>query len=549
MRNIPANIISIILLFFINELCYSQHLKPPIKNFTPKQYFGHTQNWDIAQDIRGIMYFANGGENTGLLEFDGEEWKQYYTKYERSIYSLAINSTGKIFAGCRGEFGYFSPDSTGKLSWVNLSDHVPDSLKDFSIIWKIHIIPDPQNFEDTLICFKSSNNLFLFCEYKEGIKVVSVEKSLFRSYEVNNKIWIPIRSKGIFSYTKAGLKLLPDTEIFGDELPAAILPYDSSHVLIITRKNLYLYQTASKPLSDYSRISEKLPINKDNNIVKYFFSSKNIKNTSILERLINAKIYGGIQTNTQDYLIYTSQDGAFILSKEGDMLYHLSSKNELQNDNINNAYSDNEGRIWLALNDGISLVRPYDPISLIHEGDDFTGQILDIIRHNNTLYFSTTQGVYYICNKVDCTKSSRKYNNTLTTYNPLSISKENIIKVKDIGAQCHEFAVLDNNLYVATSSGIYHIKGGESKMIYKGNYYAISPVKQINNHLLVAGGRKGIILLQKSNNRWTEILHIDNLPDEVNNIYCPNPGTNNISTFKNYDKFGTDSIYLFATCW
>ena len=38
------------------------------QRYTAKQYEASPQNWGVAQDRRGIMYFAN---TDGLLEFDG----------------------------------------------------------------------------------------------------------------------------------------------------------------------------------------------------------------------------------------------------------------------------------------------------------------------------------------------------------------------------------------------------------------------------------------------------------------------------------------------
>ena len=38
------------------------------KNYDKQTYNAGTQNWDITQDDRGFMFFAN---NDGILEFDG----------------------------------------------------------------------------------------------------------------------------------------------------------------------------------------------------------------------------------------------------------------------------------------------------------------------------------------------------------------------------------------------------------------------------------------------------------------------------------------------
>jgi len=57
-------------------LSESQEIKetgrPFITNYAPKLYDGNPQNWCIAQDLRGVMYFGN---SDGILEYDGINWR------------------------------------------------------------------------------------------------------------------------------------------------------------------------------------------------------------------------------------------------------------------------------------------------------------------------------------------------------------------------------------------------------------------------------------------------------------------------------------------
>lgn len=41
---------------------------PIVRSYSVSDYNAGIQNWAIAQDERGVMYFGN---NSGLLEFDG----------------------------------------------------------------------------------------------------------------------------------------------------------------------------------------------------------------------------------------------------------------------------------------------------------------------------------------------------------------------------------------------------------------------------------------------------------------------------------------------
>jgi len=58
---------------FITTLVYTQEL-PPIENYAPKDYGAGNQNWSISQSDDKYIYVAN---NSGLLEFNGANWKLY----------------------------------------------------------------------------------------------------------------------------------------------------------------------------------------------------------------------------------------------------------------------------------------------------------------------------------------------------------------------------------------------------------------------------------------------------------------------------------------
>jgi len=56
---------------------------PFIRNYSPKEYGAHAQNWTIAQDSRGVMYFGNG---IGVVEYDGVSWR--LIQFPNCLYAL-----------------------------------------------------------------------------------------------------------------------------------------------------------------------------------------------------------------------------------------------------------------------------------------------------------------------------------------------------------------------------------------------------------------------------------------------------------------------------
>jgi hypothetical protein len=87
---------------------------PFISNFTPEEYNANTQNWAAVQDNRGVMYFGN---NSGVLEYNGLNWRLIPISNYSIVRSLAIDNAGTIYVGAEGEFGYLATDSVGNLSY------------------------------------------------------------------------------------------------------------------------------------------------------------------------------------------------------------------------------------------------------------------------------------------------------------------------------------------------------------------------------------------------------------------------------------------------
>lgn len=77
---------------------------PIVRSYSVSDYNAGIQNWAIAQDERGVMYFGN---NSGLLEFDGSAWRLYELPTKGIVRAIYISEDGRIYVGSYEEFGYF----------------------------------------------------------------------------------------------------------------------------------------------------------------------------------------------------------------------------------------------------------------------------------------------------------------------------------------------------------------------------------------------------------------------------------------------------------
>ena len=73
--------------------------KPFIEYYSPKIYKSDPRNWSVIEDNRGVLYFGN---QSGILEFDGNFWRKIKVKDDQNVRSLAVDKNGKIYV-CASE--------------------------------------------------------------------------------------------------------------------------------------------------------------------------------------------------------------------------------------------------------------------------------------------------------------------------------------------------------------------------------------------------------------------------------------------------------------
>ena len=97
------------ILFLCNMLIVAQDRigVPKFHFYSPKEYNGGNQIWSAAQDREGVMYFASGGHNAGVLQFDGQMWRKIALEGQRSVFSVATDDSGTVWVGSLGELGFF----------------------------------------------------------------------------------------------------------------------------------------------------------------------------------------------------------------------------------------------------------------------------------------------------------------------------------------------------------------------------------------------------------------------------------------------------------
>jgi signal transduction histidine kinase/ligand-binding sensor domain-containing protein len=383
---------------------------PSIDNFTPKQYNAYTQNWAAVQDQRGVMYFGN---NKGVLEYDGVNWRTIPVSNNSIASSLAIDSAGTIFVGAVGEFGYLAPDKAGSLQYHSLVENSDESEPAFSDVWSTLVKGDE-------VYFHTVNFLF---RYKDGeIKSWPLKNSYHRSFIVYDKLYLRQDEKGLMVLNGDSLTEVEGGDIFSKEIISAMMPFQNKILIGSRSRGLFLYDPKLNTINTFPTKANK-------------FLSENL-------------LYHGVLLANGNYAFATIKKGIIITDKETENPISLTQNTNLLQNTVFYLYADKQGALWAALSKGISKIDISSPINVYDDILGIDGSIIAITRHQDILYVATHLGVFYL-------KPTGHFE-----------------KVKGLDKQCwgfEKFAIPSvtgkQKLLVASTEGIFEVEGARIKLV------------------------------------------------------------------------------------
>lgn len=334
-------------------------LIPEIINYSKRAYESGNQNRVIAQDKRGLLYFAN---DDGLLVFDGTYWKTYPLPNKSIVRSLAVVDD-KIFIGGQQDIGYFSFDGHGVLSYRSLKGLIPPGETDFSDVWRVLTYEGDVFFQSNkrifqwhdgrVIPFKSINWAFLGVarglliaqQYEHGLVV-------FRQGR-----WQPLGGGSAYDFSKdkVGVRAVTDLGVH--------------RMLISTLKSGCFVLEEGK--------------------IAPFEGGSVAKVTADLIQHVCA--IDGTQL-----AVATRLGGYYVIDSSGVIIQHATKQEGLQSNTVNTVFVDKEKNIWLGLNNGIDMVIFNSPINHITPNHDNKSPGFSAAVYKEHLYIGTGLGLYSV---------------------------------------------------------------------------------------------------------------------------------------------------------
>ena len=417
---------------------------PPIWNFPKKKYQAGTQNWDAAQDKRGVLYFAN---NEGLLQYDGNTWKCFPVANKTVVRSVAIDPLGRIFVGAQSELGYFFPDQRGVLQYHSLLGLLPVEKRNFEDVWDVQ-------FEAGDVFFRTNRVVFQYSG--AGIKVYEPGGDLTSLFATPRGLFLQQNLSNLLVFGEGAFRPFLQVAQLKSPLTGAV-SWQGDTILFSSLKNGFFYLSGSV---------------------------SGLWKTPQDALLQEKRIYAATLLPGHHLALGTSLNGVMVLDKSRRIARHLTQKNGLQNNNVLCTFSDNAGNLWLGLDSGLDCVVLDAPFSSVIPDGELQGTGYSAAVFQGQLFLGVSNGVYQAPWK--------------SFYDPESSPVFH--KLKDTDGQVWDLEVLDDNLLLGHHEGAFCLNANTSKVLSAepGAWTFV----QLSPDFLLGGTYNGLVLYRKSGKSW-----------------------------------------------
>ena len=462
---------------------------PLITSYSPKQYGFDNQNWSIVKDNRGVLYFGN---TKGILEFDGTSWRKIIVENDYGVRALAIDSSGTIYVGATGAFGYLAPDSLGKMQYNSISaKYDTATIKVFPDIWRVRIL-------NNQVYFNAFGALYIYSPYyqtddiNKKIQAIYPQDHFRLSYAVNGKYYIQDSDKGLSILQGDTLKtILSAQQLIGHVVFAMIPDIDKDNheeMLVALNDRLLKYD----PIADTS------------NGEPMFAPFK----TEADEFFVENSIYDVVKLPGKRFAVATLSKGAIVIGYQGNITGYVNSQNGLQDETVW-SMSCFDNSLWLALNNGIAQVEITSPFRFWGEDSGIKGSVHTITRFNKTLFLGTSDGALFgdtVCNKAQ---------GGISIFNRISIGNGEIWSfLKYVDAKSN-----DTTLLIGQSGDLYELnKYHKIDSVFDGTVFCMLQ-SGFNPDIIYCGGETSLVILKRDHQKkaW-DVWEIDGFDGEIRSI-------------------------------
>lgn len=325
-----------------------------IRNFSNQEYKASCQNWGMTVGADGLLYVAN---NSGLLVFDGNSWMTYETPEQAVVEAVAIHRD-TVFSGHRNDFGYWVQEETGIYTYHSLLSLLP------SVKLRNEIFNSLVSYRNEL-WIKSDGCCFLYRNGQLSYFPLPPGNTSSGWMQEGEHLYLWVEKKGVYEVRDDNFVPLP---VFD--------PLKDKKVVFIKQLNESSYVVGTE----------------NDGVFSVTPSSCQPWTTPVNEELKRAAI-SSLQVVDGKYLIGTHYGGLYITYPDGRLYEHYDVTRQLPDNNIHGSFKQDEQNVWLAFDNGISLLTFSSPVTLLEERGKI-GKLLEGVEKDGAILLRTNQGIF-----------------------------------------------------------------------------------------------------------------------------------------------------------
>ena len=416
-------------------------------------------NLSIAQDSEGIIYYGNFLK--GVQTFDGQKVRPVLDEKGKPTKgvgrALVIDAKKTIYTIIGLGFGYIEKNKFNEPIYYSLSDKLPEKDKVKSSLWSA------KELNDTII-FQSEKSVY-FYKKKKLLRVEHYKNIIHTLRTTERDAFLRVWGEGLFRLINGKFTLIPSTkEIFAQNGIDEIYSLDNGDILLVSR-NIGLWL-----LKKDGRL-EKAKSDEADQYVKFY------------ESLFGNRLKDGTIP------ISTLKGGLIFIDNQLSIKAILNEENGLIDNKIMNTFQDRNGDVWGA-SVGLFHVDFDTTLTYFSPKNKLRGLVVDVLRHNGTLYVRTVKDLFTFVPKTNIYEQSQFVGNKV---NDITLVFKGILPFDDQ-------IITTNNYTIKTS------KNGKTEVI-SPLYRTDNTIRSKLNPSIIfsANLMNGLLAHQYKNGKWSAL--------------------------------------------
>ncbi len=452
-------IIVILLALFAWTNISAQKSPYHIRNYKPTEYGGFTQTWQVLQDERGLIFLAS---TSNIFSYDGVRWNGIPVKIGAATRQIHYDSTTQtIYVGSVQEFGCLERDTTGYYTFHSFMDQLTPEESVFTDVWKIQQ-------QGKKIYFQSAEHIFIVEDKKVVGRIDPQEGSTFAlMFNCGGRIYVRQRGVGLMEISGNTMTLIPNSEMFGSVRLMGMLQMDANTNYLLTNNEGFVRM---------SNVSSPAPV------FEYF----PIANDTFLRE---SGVLGIEWINDREFAV-CSRYGLMIYNKKFEPTYLFNKATGLNDESISELFVDREKNIWLAFNNGCSMISYTAPALMFSEDNGFDGTLEMLEITGDTMYICSSTGLF---RSVGIHKGQ------------MNMPFE---RVPGIPNEAWDITVAGPSVLASSSTGVYEVIGNSTTHITDRYTNCVSWIDTNRTLLTAEKGGFSVLTVDRDRN-WKEAMHFE----------------------------------------